>query len=106
VGACVLTTRPGSYYTCRDRGHGDETRPYSEGKGKEDAHESSGREFEPEKRGQHRFFLYNQMLVVGSTYWNLGIGLQPGDVANDEEGIRTMRNLGKNMAWLLKKIHR
>jgi len=53
----------------------------------------------------NHFFLYNQMFVAGSTYWNLGIGLNPGDVANDEEGVRTMRNLGRNMAWLLKKIH-
>ena len=50
------------------------------------------------------FFLISQMIVCGSTYWNLGIGLKPGDVQNDEEGIETFRNLGKNMAWLLKKI--
>lgn len=53
----------------------------------------------------NHFFLYNQMFVAGSTYWNLGIGLNPGDVANDEEGVNTMRNLGRNMAWLLKKIN-
>jgi multimeric flavodoxin WrbA len=52
----------------------------------------------------NHFFLYNQMFVAGSTYWNLGIGLHPGEVANDEEGVNTMRNLGRNMAWLLKKI--
>jgi multimeric flavodoxin WrbA len=52
----------------------------------------------------NHFFLYNQMFVAGSSYWNLGIGLNPGDVAKDEEGVRTMRNLGKNMAWLLEKI--
>jgi multimeric flavodoxin WrbA len=52
----------------------------------------------------NHFFLYNQMFVAGSSYWNLGIGLNPGDVANDEEGVNTMRNLGRNMAWLLKKI--
>lgn len=51
------------------------------------------------------FFLISQMIVPGSSYWNMGIGLQPGDVKQDEEGIRTMQNLGKNMAWLLKKIH-
>jgi multimeric flavodoxin WrbA len=50
------------------------------------------------------FFLISQMFVPGSTYWNMGIGLEPGDVKNDAEGIRTMENLGKNMAWLLKKI--
>ena len=52
----------------------------------------------------NHFFLYNQMFVAGSSYWNLGIGLNPGDVANDEEGVKTMRNLGRNMAWFLRKI--
>lgn len=50
------------------------------------------------------FFLIGQMIIPGSTYWNLGIGLQPGDIQNDEEGITTFRDLGKNMAWLLKKL--
>lgn len=51
------------------------------------------------------FFLIGQMIVPGSSYWNLGIGLNSGDVNKDEEGIRTMVNLGKNMAWLIKKIN-
>lgn len=51
----------------------------------------------------NHFFLISQMIVPGSCYWNLGIGLEPGDVNKDEEGIRTMRLLGENMAWLLKK---
>ncbi len=50
------------------------------------------------------FFLIGQMIVVGSSYWNIGVGLKPGDVLNDEEGVRTMRDLGKNMAWLIKKL--
>lgn len=50
------------------------------------------------------FFLINQMIVPGSSYWNLGIGRDPGEIQDDEEGIRTFRNLGKNMAWLLKKL--
>ncbi|MEJ2034250.1 MAG: flavodoxin family protein [Deltaproteobacteria bacterium] len=50
------------------------------------------------------FFLIGQMIVVGSSYWNIGIGRAPGEVANDEEGVRTMRDLGRNMAWLMKKI--
>jgi multimeric flavodoxin WrbA len=53
----------------------------------------------------NHFFLYSQMIVPGSSYWNLGIGLMAGDVDSDEEGIRTMRVLGQNMAWLLKKIY-
>lgn len=50
------------------------------------------------------FFLIGQMIVVGSSYWNIGIGRDPGEVANDEEGMKTMRDLGRNMAWLLHKI--
>jgi multimeric flavodoxin WrbA len=50
------------------------------------------------------FFLINQMIIPGSSYWNMGIGRDPGDVKNDAEGIQTMRILGQNMAWLLKQI--
>ena len=52
----------------------------------------------------NHFFLISQMIVPGSTYWNLGIGLQKGDVEADEEGLETMRTLGENMAWLLKRL--
>jgi len=52
----------------------------------------------------NHFFLIGQMIVVGSSYWNVGIGLAKGDVEQDKEGIETMRTLGRNMAWLLKKI--
>lgn len=54
--------------------------------------------------GLNYFFLINQMIVPGSSYWNLGLGLNPGDIKDDEEGIKTFENLGKNMAWLLKKL--
>ena len=50
------------------------------------------------------FFTISEMMVVGSSYWNIGMGRQPGDVNNDTEGIQTMKDLGRNMAWLLKKI--
>jgi multimeric flavodoxin WrbA len=49
-------------------------------------------------------FLISEMIVPGSSYWNMGIGRKPGDVNNDTEGLDIMRTLGKNMAWLLKKI--
>ncbi len=52
----------------------------------------------------NHFFLISQMIVPGSSYWNVGIGLAKGDVEKDEEGLQTMDDLGKNMAWLLKKI--
>jgi multimeric flavodoxin WrbA len=51
----------------------------------------------------NHFFLISQMIVPGSSYWNLGIGRAIGNVEQDEEGIETMRTLGRNMAWLLKK---
>jgi multimeric flavodoxin WrbA len=51
------------------------------------------------------FFLINQMMIPGSSYWNMGIGRNPGEVKNDVEGIQTMRTLGQNMAWLLKRIY-
>ena len=53
----------------------------------------------------NHFFLYNQMMVPGSCYWNVAIGLSPGDVEKDEEGINIMKTLGKNMAWLMKKLN-
>jgi multimeric flavodoxin WrbA len=52
----------------------------------------------------NHFFFINEMIVPGSTYWNVGFGRNKGEVEKDEEGIATMKNLGKNMAWLLKKI--
>lgn len=52
----------------------------------------------------NNFFLINQMIVPGSSYWNFAMGKNPGDVLNDEEGIKTMQTLGENMAWLLKKL--
>ena len=51
------------------------------------------------------FLHYMQMFMPGSSYWNIGIGWDPGDVMKDEEGIQTMKTLGQNMAWLLKKLH-
>jgi len=53
----------------------------------------------------NHFFFINQMIVPGSIYWNMGVGLEKGEVSKDEEGLRTMKILGENMAWLLKTIH-
>jgi multimeric flavodoxin WrbA len=52
----------------------------------------------------NHFFLIGEMIIPGSSYWNIGVGRQIGDVDTDEEGIRTMQTLGQNMAWLLKKL--
>jgi len=51
----------------------------------------------------NHLFLISQMIVPGSSYWNVGIGGPPGAVEEDAEGIRTMETLGRNMAWLLKR---
>jgi multimeric flavodoxin WrbA len=52
----------------------------------------------------NHFFLINEMIVPGSSYWNIGIGREKGDVLEDEEGMETMRKLGENMAWLLQRL--
>jgi len=49
----------------------------------------------------NHLFLISQMIVPGSSYWNLGIGGPLGAVEEDAEGMRTMETLGRNMAWLL-----
>lgn len=59
----------------------------------------------PALDAMYHLLLSAQMYVVGSSYWNLAIGRLPGEVEQDEEGMRTMEQLGKNMAWLLKKLH-
>ena len=52
----------------------------------------------------NHFFTITQMIIPGSSYWNMGIGFAPGDVESDEEGLQIMQTLGQNMAWLIKKI--
>ena len=47
----------------------------------------------------HLFFI-SQMIVPGSTYWNMGYGLEPGQVAGDAEALRNMTHLGRAAAWL------
>lgn len=52
----------------------------------------------------NKYFTINNMPVVSSQYWNQVHGNTPGEVLKDEEGMQTMRRLGRNMAWLLKCI--
>jgi len=52
----------------------------------------------------NHFFTISEMVIVGSSYWNFAFGREIGEVLNDEEGLRTMKTLGENMAWLLKKV--
>jgi multimeric flavodoxin WrbA len=51
------------------------------------------------------FFLISQMIVPGSSYWNVAFGREKGEVRGDAEGLDTVRTLADNMAWLLKKLH-
>ena len=52
----------------------------------------------------NHFFLIGQMIIPGSSYWNVGIGNKKGEVEGDIEGMKTMEDLGRNMAWLIKKL--
>lgn len=52
----------------------------------------------------NHFFQINRMFIVGSTYWNMGYGLNPGDVEKDEEGMANMTHLGESMAYLLERL--
>ncbi|MDE7240356.1 MAG: flavodoxin family protein, partial [Desulfovibrio sp.] len=49
----------------------------------------------------NHFFLNKEMLVVGSTYWNMAYGNQIGEVLQDEEGMKNIKNLADNIVWLL-----
>jgi multimeric flavodoxin WrbA len=53
----------------------------------------------------NHFFGIMGMFTVGSSYWNIGIGWGVGEVDSDSEGLKTMTELGHNMAWLLQKLH-
>ncbi len=61
-------------------------------------------QIEKERSRIFRLFMISQMIVPGSSYWNIGFGRNIGDVQEDTEGLQTMTDLGENMAWLLGKI--
>lgn len=50
------------------------------------------------------FFLHQGMIVPGSTYWNIAFGREKGEVVQDEEGLKTIRDYSKKMIWLIEKI--
>lgn len=52
----------------------------------------------------NHLFLISEMVIVGSSHWNIGIGRAPGEVEDDAEGVRTMTRLGEQMAWALEKL--
>jgi multimeric flavodoxin WrbA len=51
------------------------------------------------------FFLINELIIPGSTYWNMVFGRNPGEALNDEEGMRTIRRFSENVAELIKKLY-
>lgn len=51
------------------------------------------------------FYLYNDMIVPGSTYWNIVFGQKPGDALKDEEGMKTVKRFSENVAYLVNKIN-
>lgn len=53
----------------------------------------------------NHFFFISEMMVPGSSYWNMGMGKDKGDVKKDKEGLETMKVLGGNMAWMMKKLY-
>jgi hypothetical protein len=52
------------------------------------------------------FYLSNDMIVPGSTYWNIVYGQAPGEALKDEEGIETIRHFASNVAYLIKATER
>lgn len=52
----------------------------------------------------NHFFLINDMIVPGSTYWNMSLSASAEDYEKDEEGILTMQRLGENIVWLLQNL--
>lgn len=53
----------------------------------------------------NHFFLISEMIIVGASYWNIGIGRGVGEVLQDEEGLKNMQNLGENLAWAMKRLN-
>ena len=53
----------------------------------------------------NKYFTILNMPVVSSQYWNMVYGQTPGQAALDEEGMQTMRTLGRNMAWMIRKLN-
>jgi len=53
----------------------------------------------------NKYFTMMNMPLASSQYWNMAYGQSPGQVENDEEGMQTMRTLGRNMAWMIKRLN-
>ncbi|MBI9107420.1 MAG: flavodoxin family protein [Spirochaetales bacterium] len=53
----------------------------------------------------NNFFLIQEMIVPGSSYWNMSLAAAPGDYEKDEEGVKTMKTLAENISWLMGKLN-
>lgn len=53
----------------------------------------------------NKYFTIMNMPVVSSQYWNMVYGQTPGEARLDEEGMQTMRTLGRNMAWMIRRLN-
>ncbi len=53
----------------------------------------------------NKYFTMTNMPLVSSQYWNIAYGQTPGQVELDEEGMQTMRTLGRNMAWMIRGLN-
>jgi multimeric flavodoxin WrbA len=53
----------------------------------------------------YNLFYLNQCIIPTSTYWNIGIAREKGEILEDKEGVDTFKTLGRNMAWLIKKLY-
>jgi multimeric flavodoxin WrbA len=51
------------------------------------------------------FYLINDMVVAGSTYWNMVFGRLPGEAMDDQEGVETVRRFAENVAWLVNELY-
>lgn len=54
----------------------------------------------------NNYINYAEMFMPSSNYWNVAYGTLPGEVLEDDEGVQTMRILGRNMAWLMNAIEK
>jgi len=52
----------------------------------------------------NHFFLINDMIIPGSSYWAMSLSREPGDFEKDAEGVRIMNRLGENIVWLLERL--
>ena len=53
----------------------------------------------------NKYFTILNMPIVSSQYWNMVYGQTPGQATSDEEGMQTMRTLGQNLAWIIRKLN-